>query len=646
MTEASVLNWLWAVIAWVLIFILPGAVFCFISGTGDRKQTVGDYLSLSAALLIISGLLCARLGVITAALPLFLATSALILFRKRRASRPPLSIPNVGTALAVLSAGALAAALHYGEIFIAPAVRGGFFYLSEIKYFLEAGAVPSSVMHFAARIVPQVDKFGFDVLGTLYFAVGPADPLVLKKAGYLLTLLVGCACVFELFRKFSSLSIAAAAAVFIYADVWFGSAPALRAFFIPESLAFVLLLISARQAITLLEGQTDSNGFISSALTLAVCAAIHLEIAGIAAAFFVCVFASDAALCRSLSNIALLVKIGLLSFAVLLIFYLLLGIAPGFLAQAANSGSGADLSWSYFPASDINLRGIEAPQRLSVAALIQQVFWENGLLFRNTIGAAICLFLFVVSTVIAVVSLKKVETNSDASSSQLVAFAAALQVLLLPVLALITNAAFDSWVYRTEVLRRLIPYLSVFLLMQFAAVSTYLYQRRNSASLKKAFSVVFAVLSLGFHAASYPYMFPVKSPYTLSAEGITALRWLETATPKDAIVLSNIASNGAFHVLAGRPALTEGHQPMLRPALVAQTIENLRNAQKFFENPNENFLISSGAAYVIVSRGGADFGGTEYAAPFEAANAPSFLCSAWKSGHIEIYRYCPQQQLR
>ncbi|MCB0344198.1 MAG: hypothetical protein KDD66_03740 [Bdellovibrionales bacterium] len=638
MTDNAVFAWVWAASAWFLVFLLPGWLLHFALRPTDRQPGVGTSLVTSMSMLIPIGLVCSRLGLLPFALPLGLCAAVIVLVRNRTRKQPMPVAPDLLEAFALLTACGLASALHYGEIFVSPAVRGGFFYLSEIKYFLQHAGLPNTVYHFGSQIVPQVDKFGFDILGALYWQTGPNDPLVLKKVGYLLTLIVGCACAYEFFRKFVGPALSAAAALMIYGNVWLGSAVTLRAFFIPEAIAFVVLLAAFAFALDSVSTENERRSSLFTALALAVCACFHLEIAFIAGSFVASLYIAEGIRSRNSSPFLQLLKTGILSLSLLMLCYFLLGTAPGFLGSSTPTHNDVDLTWSYFPASDLNLRGVSVPGVLSIHELLHQVFWENGLLLRNPTGAAVILFLFAAASMFAWTILAKSETGE--CKSIVVAAAASLQVGLLLLISILCNSYFDTWIYRTEALRRLIPYLSVFILINLIAVSEFIFSSTSRSYVKKAPTILFGVLAILFHTASYPYMFPVNSPYTVSPAAAAALKWISKNTPGETVVLSNIASNGAFHVLADRKALTEGHQPMLRSALVAETINRLQDAEEFFAHPDSNYLKSNHVSLVVISRGSADFGGTMFAKGFEESEKPDFMCRAWKAGHIEIYRYC------
>lgn len=638
MSELNMLELLWACGAWLCIFVLPGWAAARILPQNSSDSSLGTAMVLSACVLIPLGLICGRFSALWLGLPLAALAAALLLLKSRGESAS-CSIKGADLAV-VLVACILAVALHYGEIFISPAVRGGFFYLSEIKHFVLSMGLPRSVTHFGSEIVPQVDKFGFDILGAYYWMIGPADPLLLKRAGYLLTVLTGTACAFEFFRRLAPSPFAAAAALLLYADVWLGSAVTLRAFFIPESLAVIFLLASFR--LVFMERARGSSA-VPAALALAACAVCHLEIACIAGLFAACVYLCDSLKLRSVKPLQTLALVASLSGGAAALCYALLGQAPEFVGTAAKSLPTRDVSWDYFPASDMNLRSLPLPGSQGAAEVFLQIFWENGLLFRNGLGAAAALFFFVTASGACFLGLRR-EACRDDRLPALFGFAAALQVLCLLALAFACNAYFDTWIYRTEVLRRLIPYLSVFLLITFTAALALISRRAASKGLRSGLSFLCLLVALAAYGASFRYMLPVKSPYTMSSEAVETARWLKENTAPGEKILSNTASNGAFFVLANRISITEGHQPMLRPSLVAQTVELLEQARLFFEQPEENFLTERGVEYVVVSRGTADFGGTRFVEPFSKERRPRFLCPAYSAGHIEVYRRCISAQ--
>ncbi|MCB0359746.1 MAG: hypothetical protein KDD44_08920, partial [Bdellovibrionales bacterium] len=111
-------------------------------------------------------------------------------------------------------------------------------------------------------------------------------------------------------------------------------------------------------------------------------------------------------------------------------------------------------------------------------------------------------------------------------------------------------------------------------------------------------------------------------------------------TPPSAIVVTNVVTSGSFHVVAHRRSLTEGHQPMLRPSLLGETLEMMAKVRLFFEHPTPLGLTALGADLVVVSHEKPDLGGTLLDPGFAAENHPAFLCRKFLANHVSVYSPC------
>jgi hypothetical protein len=89
---------------------------------------------------------------------------------------------------------------------------------------------------------------------------------------------------------------------------------------------------------------------------------------------------------------------------------------------------------------------------------------------------------------------------------------------------------------------------------------------------------------------------------TRAAAGIRAIERVADVVPCGARMLSNARTAGTWEAMTGRPALTEGMSPYLRPEVMARVLPVLIGANRFFRNPqaNREFLARRNVEYLVI----------------------------------------------
>jgi hypothetical protein len=137
-------------------------------------------------------------------------------------------------------------------------------------------------------------------------------------------------------------------------------------------------------------------------------------------------------------------------------------------------------------------------------------------------------------------------------------------------------------------------------------------------------------------------------PASLSALGHEALVDLDRRLPADAVVLSNLYTDGAHAALLKRPSILDGRAVYLEETdLVVDVLHKLLGARRFFQSPGDpasaGFLASLGVNYlVVVGPGGnnKDLGGSlPFETDYPALRAAPFLELDSTYGHADILVY-------
>lgn len=664
---------LFACIIFLALYLLPGAVFLLISGV--RLPFIGRIAVswvVSFWLTLLPSVILARFGSLRL-LPLLVGIGALtvvcatIVRGLRRGTDTVVSRTKPeGLPLALVAIGAVLA-FHLREIWLTAAVRGGFFYLSEVKHIADNFGVPYAVRHFGKEIVPQVDKLGFDLQTVPLWLLLGENPLLVNSVGYLGTLVVGCIAVFALFEIISSPLIGAAAVVMVYANLQFGQVTTLRSFFLPEAVAVVHLLIALYLLAFLASGREERkpSHTIFLGLALGACALNHLEVALLAGIFtlFLAFFLDSGQ--RGGGNGRALFGSAVLAGGVLVLPYLLLGRVPEFVPQLGSAApsaeqyqafEGSDPTYEFFSAGERHIPFSTVPQYYPAGLVLREFLRNQGTLFHNywgALGGLLVLSMAVLSLLAyALRGRLRYPPSTLPVASGLAAVATIVIILALTLVSLRSSAI---WLYQTEVLRRIAPYAALMALLIVAAAlkifslpapSTAAETRSSRRSVLAGTTVL--LVTICCYGLSFPRAEPLPSPYPVSREGVEVLRWLDENLPPGATVLANVVSSGAFHVFADAQGVLEGHQPVLRPGLLHEVLQLMREARNFFAQPGSghDFLARFGIDTVVVVHGPAgDLGGTllsPKAPPVDLSPlvADGTLCKATASGHIEVYRRC------
>jgi hypothetical protein len=83
---------------------------------------------------------------------------------------------------------------------------------------------------------------------------------------------------------------------------------------------------------------------------------------------------------------------------------------------------------------------------------------------------------------------------------------------------------------------------------------------------------------------------------------VDLLDWVRANVPCDARILATQQTVGVFKVMSGRAAILEGMAPYLRPQMLAEVVDVLIDARRFFLDPvtGQEFLRVHGVEYVVV----------------------------------------------
>lgn len=612
----------WTTASFILTHLLPGFVLvaCPIfersSGLNFGMILTRSYV-LSFFVITLPGLLLARTHLLTQSTSILLVASELALFvaivlKQRNKFRGLSGMKLSVSSIPFLVTFALILGFHLREILLSPALRGGFFYHSEVKYIIENAGIPDQVSHFGMSVIPQVDKLGYDILTAVYWLLGPGDPILASKVGYVFTVFLGSLAALEFFLLFLPYMLAAAATLLIYANLYLGSVVTIRSFFIPESLALICILLAWSSYFR------RENEPVIAGLALGAALLQHLEIALLGTLFL-----SIAAVARVIETGEFALLKSLLRTAVVTGFafflgYLFLGTAPDFVTGAAKREvfepyNGFDPTWEYMSLGSSHRPFHGGPFFNSLSDLLGAIIQEQGLLARNALGLMVLSVLFIVSSLMLVWSFAKSRVRCTPISAE-VSFGVASFITLFFIVGLSwwCDQFFTVFIYQTEFVRRLSPYSSIFVLIILGATSSLL--MRRGLWLRRGISLLVPLAAVGFYTASFPYSAPLKTPFRVTESGLSALQWFATApiAPGET-VLTNVVGNGAFHVLTDRIGLLEGHQPFLRPKLLADTLDVIYKAQAFFIAPREhsNFLAENSVSHVVFVEGGeSDLGGS------------------------------------
>ncbi len=563
---------------------------------------------------------------------------------------------------------------HLREILLTPATRGGFFYFSEVKYLLESTGIPDHVYHFTLPIIPQVDKIGFDITTAFYVLLGPENPLLLNKVAYLLTVLIGTIAVFEFFALFSSAFFAMLGSVLLYANYYFGSVVAARSFFIPETISFIFLILCyyfffAGYLRKLSPHKKISDWFfyvILSSVALSGSALYHLEVALYGPLLLGIFTVLHILKTRGLFFVKKCFAVCV--FAAFQFFgaYGILGILPEFAGgdtgkDTYQAFNGSDPTWEYFFLGSEKLPLHHGPYFKSFSHLISEVLLTLGELFKDVRFSAPFGFIFLVLTFLLLRSatskwlVPKSKENIGWCNGVLLGVSSIFVIVVIIALTYLTDQIYDVFIYQTEMARRVAPYLSLFILI-ILLITPFVFSTREPGDRKIPFQgglqFLFFSLALFCYLKSFPFS-PLPSLFTITKPGVEALKWLEEKSPKNSVVLSNLITNGAFYVLSDTVGALEGHQPVLRPKLLHETLERISRAQEFFKDPieNQSLLESWNVKYILFkSSWSPDLGGVpifpKSATPPQSEEVlRKALCEEARFSDVIVYSRCDKERI-
>ena len=286
-----------------------------------------------------------------------------------------------------------------------------------------------------------------------------------------------------------------------------------------------------------------------------------------------------------------------------------------------------------------------APPYAPTAAVLRNVARGQGLLFRGRSGAPLLLLVLAAGAALPLAAyVRRGETSGVHARAAAAGVSALCCIAVIATAALVANERQAVWVYATEVTRRVAPYVAFFLVLMLVCTASIAAGRRPASRAVPRF---FAAAALACYAVGFPWVRPLDTPFHLTADGRAVLAYLRDApAPRDGFVLTNAVTTGEFHVYAERIGLLEGHQPLLRPRLLAQALERVEGARAFLRDPvaKTSFLLDHDVRYVVLQRGertdvgGRSLVGADELASFSARSEDAGLEPVFRAGAVDVYR--------